>query len=353
MSSQEKLQPHYSSEAYRPDRIPKQAASLGRGLVQKFTCTRLPWGYTQDVIPVSIMEDPKPESMRFWEQSEKQKTAMKANGEYIPRPLEDIELHSKYDHARFRFAQLPSRSQFWLLLSTICKWGIVILLPASFFMDLIFEIDSGEFNIIELSRNSITILLATGLIPTWAVSTIIVNYFPRLWFKPPNGPLWELNRVTGQAIVFDSTHPQTVSRGEDFVAPFYEFDAYIVTAPDRQGLPVNGLQLIHRYGGAQINLNSLFTPDNTTQKPCATWDFLQNFMDTQRPLPDIPLYEPYRQLDPVTAIHDKKTNRPPRYWIDMDKDIFKTKVTEMLTRIDAIDTLRRPNLMAIHVSYVD
>lgn len=100
----------YSSKAYRSDRIPQQAASTERSLLHKATGIRLPWGNTQDVIPDNIMEDPTPESMRFWEQWEKEKKELKENGEYQPRPFEDGELHCKYDHERFRFSQLPYRS---------------------------------------------------------------------------------------------------------------------------------------------------------------------------------------------------------------------------------------------------
>lgn len=353
MSKTAEPQLYYSHEAYRSDRIPLQAGSEKRSVLHKFTGTRLPWGYTQDVVPDNIMEDPKPESMRFWEQCEKEKAEMKANGKYVPRPFEDVELHCRYDHERFRFAQLPFRSQFWLSLRTFCKWGLIILLPLCILIDLLFEMDSAGFNIRELLNNSITVLVSKILLPPWLVSSVIVNYFPRVWFRPPGGPLWELNRVTGQVTIFNSADVKTQGQTHDIVAPFHEFDAYIVTSPDRQGLPTNVLQLAHRYSAATINLSALITPDNTTQKPCALWDFLQNFMDIQRPLPEIPLYEPYRSQDPTTSEYDEKNNRPTRYWIDMDNHTFKTKVKEMLGKIDSIDTFDRPNLMAKAVQYID
>ncbi|BAV77934.1 conserved domain protein [Pseudomonas chlororaphis subsp. aurantiaca] len=187
----------------------------------------------------------------------------------------------------------------------------------------------------------------------WAIGHTIVNYFPHVWFRPPKGPLWELNRRTGLVTFFDYKHFKKDGVIDEVIAPFYEFDAYIVTSPDRQGLPMNGLFLIHRYRDIRINFNDLSTPDNTTQKPCALWDFLQNFMDVSRPLPELPRYESHRHLDPVTAEYDRKTGREPRYWIDMDNDTFKAKVKEMLGRIDVIDTFSRPNLMAKHVKYVD
>ncbi len=188
---------------------------------------------------------------------------------------------------------------------------------------------------------------------SWVVGYIVINHFPRIWFRPPKGPLWELNRRTGLVTFFDYKRFKKEGVIDEVVAPFYEFDAYIVTSPDRQGSPMNGLFMIHRYRDIRINFNSLIAPDNTLQRPCALWDFFQNFMDISRPLPELPMYEPYRHLDPVTAEYDRQHQRAPRYWIDMDDATFKAKVKEMLGKIDAIDTFNRPTLMANHVQYSD
>ncbi|AZC33975.1 hypothetical protein C4K38_6060 [Pseudomonas chlororaphis subsp. piscium] len=349
------VQPYYGSDAYRLDRVPEQTASTERGWLSKFSGTRLPWGNTQEVAPDSIMEDPKPESMRFWEQWEKEKAEMKANDTYVPRPLEHIDLHYKYDHERFRFAQLPFRSQFWLYMKGIGKWAFIILAPITVLAHLTVMPASVEtpWNFTyDLLVNLYSWMLGVPLL-CGVIGHIVVNHFPKFWFRPPKGPLWELNRRTGLVTFFDYKHFKKDGVIDEVVAPFYEFDAYIVTSPDRQGLAMNGLFLIHRYRDIRINLNNLIIPDNTTQRPCALWDFLQNFMDVSRPLPELPLYEPYRHLDPVTAEYDRRIGRKPRYWIDMDNDTFKAKVKEMLGRIDAIDTFSRPNLMTKHVKYVD
>ncbi|TMN72493.1 hypothetical protein CWB85_06710 [Pseudoalteromonas sp. S1727] len=47
------------------------------------------------------------------------------------------------------------------------------------------------------------------------------------------------------------------------------------------------------------------------------WERLVRFMDNTKPLPDIPEYEGYRYLDPITAEFDKQNNRPEVYWRDM------------------------------------
>ncbi|TVP87703.1 MAG: hypothetical protein EA348_12415 [Pseudomonadaceae bacterium] len=134
-------------------------------------------------------------------------------------------------------------------------------------------------------------------------------------------------------------------------APFHEFDAYINTTPDRQGLPMNVLSLEHRYSDISIYFGDILPPDSNTQQPCALWDFIQNYMDTSHPLPDAPLFEEHRHNDPTTVEHDKATGRPPRYWRDMDDEAFKEALNTMRARVGVINTFTRPNIMAQYVDY--
>jgi hypothetical protein len=190
----------------------------------------------------------------------------------------------------------------------------------------------------------------------WGLGSLVINHFPHLWFKPSRGPIWELNRRTGLVTVFDydnnGEYKKNGTVGE-ITAPFYEFDAFLATSPDRQGLPMNFLYLAHRYRDITINFASLMAPDRLPQPPLALWDFFQNYMDSSRPLPELPCFEKYRHLDPVSIEHDRQTARNPRYWIDMDDETFAEKLKEMSGRIHLIDTMRRPNVMAQYVEYVD
>jgi hypothetical protein len=82
----------------------------------------------------------------------------------------------------------------------------------------------------------------------------------------------------------------------------------------------------------------------------ALWDFLQQYMDVSKPLPDILALEPFRHLDPVTAEHDQRTGRPARYWRDMDEQAFKARINEITdTRKVNMD---RQNIMVRHVRYM-
>ncbi|SDR80691.1 hypothetical protein SAMN05216198_0473 [Halopseudomonas litoralis] len=181
----------------------------------------------------------------------------------------------------------------------------------------------------------------------WAVASLIIHKFPRLWVKPGKGPKWELNRRTGMITLFEYRRKKVTEKR----APFQEFDAYINTTPDRQGLPMNGLSLEHRYEDIRIFFGDIQPPDRNTQQLCALWDFIQNYMDTSRPLPDAPLFEEHRRNDPTTAEHDQATGRNPRYWIDMDEDTFKKEQMLMRSRVNVINTFSRTNLMAQYVEY--
>ncbi|WP_244901481.1 hypothetical protein [Pseudomonas indica] len=350
-------QPFYANTAYNPASIPDQPPSVERSWIKRFAKVRLPWGNTQDVAPERILCDLKPSSLRFWEAAEKERLEQKAQGTYVPPLFEGIDLHQKYDHEHFRYALLSKRSHFWLLMLGGGRFIFLISIFILLIMYLAELIDTDD-SWLELAASyipTLSILLAPPL-ACWLIGVFVIRFFPRLWFKPSRGPLWELNRRTGLVTVFDydnnGEYKKNGTIGE-ITAPFYEFDAYIATSPNRQGLPMNVLYLAHRYRDIVINFGSLVAPDRCPQLPCALWDFLQNYMDTSRPLPDLPSYEQYRPLDPVTAEHDRRTGRDPRYWIDMDDETFKGKVKDMLRRIDAIDTMSRFNLMVRHVHYTD
>ena len=132
----------------------------------------------------------------------------------------------------------------------------------------------------------------------------------------------EFNRVTGQ-VTF------ALGKGRFFEAPFVEFDAYVERVVQRGGLFYR-LMFVHRYTGKTFNKTWLSGVEADKNDVMALWDMLQRFMDVSQPIPDMPRFEPFRHLDPVTAEHDRKTSRPPRYWRDLDLEEWKqNEGTEM------------------------
>ncbi|MGE8187577.1 hypothetical protein [Pseudomonas sp. NPDC086278] len=348
---------YYAKTAYGASETPQQERSTERSWIMRFAKARLPWGNPDDVCPVSFVEDYSPNDLRHQEQIKRERNDQIARGTYCSSPYELIDFHMTDDHERFRYALLPVSSQFWIHLYSIGRfifWFLLFIMSATSLLILI-TTDEDRIETAYYLLKFSSIALGVPLI-SWTVGKLVIHKLPNLWIKPSRGPIWELNRRTGLVTVFDyknnGEYKKNGTIGE-LTAPFYEFDAYIATSPDSQGMPMNVLYLAHRYRNIMINFGALLCPGPETQPACALWDFIQNYMDVSRPLPDLPQYEEYRHLDPTTAEYDRLTGRNPRFWIDMDDATFKQVVKEMHQRVASIDTFQRPNLMAGYVTYVD
>lgn len=348
----------YTPTVYRPDRIPEQPPSTERSWLKKLGRVRLPWGNTQELAPAKFFHKDSPKRLRIREQVEREDAEKKANGTYKPRITETEDFHYIHDHQRYRFAQLSVGGRFWMNLYVFGKWGFIFLLLPALFAHIV-DISTGDESWLEGTKSAVIEVYSWILGPPlamWFIGGLVIHKLPKLWVRPSRGPLWELNRQTGMVTVFDydnnGEYKKNGTIGE-LTAPFHEFDAYVISSPDRQGLPMNVLKLSHRYRDIRLGFGPILHQSDDANEHFALWDYLQNYMDVSRPLPDIPYLEQYRHLDPTTAEHDRRTGRDPRYWVDMDDETFKAKVDEILTGIRNIDTLRRPNLMAQYCQYVD
>ena len=100
-----------------------------------------------------------------------------------------------------------------------------------------------------------------------------------------------------------------------FVAPFYEFDPVMQLQITPHGGHDYVLWLHHRYTDTKVCLGmKMHSLGLDKANIYAFWDSLQRFMDVEQPLPDLPVLEQSRHLDPVTAAHDAAIGRPERYW---------------------------------------
>lgn len=109
-----------------------------------------------------------------------------------------------------------------------------------------------------------------------------------------------------------------------FIAPFYEFDPVMQLQVTPHGGHDYVLWLHHRYTDNKVCLGMKMHSLGLDKANLYTfWDTLQRYMDVEQPLPDLPVLEQSRHLDPVTAAHDAAIGRPERYWRDRTFEDWK------------------------------
>jgi hypothetical protein len=116
-----------------------------------------------------------------------------------------------------------------------------------------------------------------------------------------------------------------------FTHPFIEFDCILASNPNHQGLLSYRLMLVHRYSNYKhgVNIGSLVGVNAPVAEYHRLWNMIQQYMDVSKPLPDIPMLEPFRHLDPTTAVYDQQHQRNPNYWRSMSDEEFDKTLTEM------------------------
>src|SRR5690606_12750837 len=146
-------------------------------------------------------------------------------------------------------------------------------------------------------RNALVNILSWALglpLGMWAVGGRVIHKLPKRWSGPCRGPLWDPNRQTGTRAAcgdHNKLTPKTHGTIGEHIAPFHDFDAYVISSPDRQGLPLNVLTLSHRYRDIRMNFAPLVHQSDDVNEHFALWDYIQNYMDVSRPLPDVPYLE--------------------------------------------------------------
>ncbi len=336
---------YYEDAAYRSDALPEQAdqhQEQNRSKLGRSASFRLPWGKARDVLPPSFLSDHSPRLLR---ELEKREDLSKKIG-----------LQSENNHECFRYATLAFRARFFDMMNALGKLGTFILVPILFLTYLFALSASGD------SETWPTVLDTTidyGLVTVapvltmWLVSNLAIRFCTGFLLKAGQGPKWELNRRTGMVTVWQYPRklPFMPRKPPNVIEkPFYEFDAWCCARVDRHG-SLFDLVLSHRYSKLDVTVGDILGSHGHPNMCYAFWDFIQNYMDVTRPLPDFPLIEKYRHMDPVTADHDRNAGRPERYWRDMDMETFKKKVNRMHTDVTIIDTASRPNLMAEKLNY--
>ena len=119
-----------------------------------------------------------------------------------------------------------------------------------------------------------------------------------------------------------------------FSAPLYEFDATLEFRPGPHGNSGFAIWLHHRYASVEVFLGGkIQSLGMNLEEALAFWDTLQRYMDVTQPLPELPILEQFRHLDPTTAAHDRQSKRDPRRWRDMPYRVWERRGrAEMIKR---------------------
>lgn len=346
-SSASRVGDYYGQYAYRSDAIPpqkNQMAELNQTGLDRSASLRLPWGNTLEVVPPTFMSGNPPKKLRKLEKKE---------------DLADkLGLYVENSHECYRYAPLAFQARFFDMTSVLGKLWTYLFSPvyviSVVLMSPLFTQSNKNLPEYLQGLGLPGFLILSGGLLLLLISDLAFRLFPKWLHQNGRGPEWEFNRRTGMIKVWQYSRKfPFLPRKPPVVIekPFYEFDAWCCARVDRFGTLFD-LVLSHRYSKLDVTVGDILGAHGSATMCYAYWDFIQNYMDITKPLPELPMLERYRPLDPTTAEHDQKTGRPPRYWRDMDDETFKKKVDRMFTDVTIIDTAQRRNLMAEKLNYV-
>jgi len=332
-------QHYYGDYAFNSANIPMQprprAARIGA------LSLPLPWGGTQEFIPPTFWRHMRPKYLREVEEREREEPGRAARL--------SKKFGTAFDHRCIRYAPASVWSNLWFYMEGFGRWFFFLILGTPIISTPFVMFALKESSMAEMLSAIIGISIWT-LIPclaAWLIGYLGITFIPEEHLEKPSrkGSVWEMNRQTGMVTIFAREKGQFSKYGIEgnFTAPFYEFDAAIHTIPDHQGLPWNMLNLLHRYTPVGIDFGVVMGKQRLVEPCMAMWDFWQRYMDISQPLPDIPVLEQYRHLDPTTAEYDRRNARPPRFWRDMDEKTFDEKLKEIGDTSSV--NMNRPDLM--------
>ncbi|PPC75659.1 hypothetical protein C4K68_19370, partial [Pokkaliibacter plantistimulans] len=140
------------------------------------------------------------------------------------------------------------------------------------------------------------------------------------WLIKHTRPQYELNRRTGMVTVW-----HRFRRKVKACIPFSEWGCVVefnkfhlaVNTTYKTVLVCTGPK---KYRIDLVKLND--TDPKSLGEAERLWSFVQQYMDISKPLPDVPLWEFFRQLDPTTRAFDARRQRKRRLWRDMKQGTF-------------------------------
>lgn len=323
---------YYDKTAWRPDENPGPKRRPRPRLDTRSASFRSQWTagqklakhYVKDLVPGNFLE--------LWPPDLEEDSATYVEvGKGAEKRKEPV---AWMTHESFRWTTLPTSAWVWLLSKAIARVIIITGVPLAIMTNILLLIaDVGTFDemVYEAWLPAIKYIGAPCLI-LWFGVGFLERFSPDLIYKSPKGPTWEFNRRTGMVTLFCDPQKRGQAGKVQWQSPFEEFDCFVHMGPTSQGLPLYYGVIVHRHREEAMYLTALQAASSSDRGHKALWNFWCQYMDSTAPLPDIPLLEPHRHEDPVTAEYDKQTGRSPRYWRDMDEATYAVKTKQMYER---------------------
>ena len=285
----------YSDNAYRADRIPTLPPGGHAKMDRAFQ--RLPWGHYQSPVVPSTLKAQLAYARSFTNK-------------------QDCEDGFPWSESVFTIGKgFLNWLQGTLHMLYLCAWFGLYLALLPFFVGVI-----GTFTH-NPSMEGVVILLETTLymyLPI--ILCFLIGKYGRLLLVQHNEKRLRSN-PTG---LYRREGLVRVKRKSDvFEAPFIEFDAYRMHTASGRGGRCYNLMLQHRYSNTQLWMKGLVTDAMNPKDINAYWSMIQQFMDVSGPLPDVPIFEPFRHRDPVTQAVDRKSGRDSFFWRNMTNDQWR------------------------------
>ncbi|HCW90681.1 MAG TPA: hypothetical protein DHU56_11635, partial [Marinobacter sp.] len=247
----------YESTAYRGNRREAESRAVGcQGKLFLKSWTQgspLEKSSRSGVFPPKVLETWSPEVMIEEDRNKKRFERESAGGGEVYEPAGWINSIS------IRYATLPRISWALLWMQHGGRIGLLLLGPI-FILTFIFGWtqlhDTRSFS--EFFREGVLPFILYLFLPLsvcWAVGRYLEKKHPRVVYRIPKGPKWELNRRTGMVTLYYD--PDTDERAGQInaQAPFDEWDGYLVTLPDHQGNLWYRLNLVHKTEEWALPLN--------------------------------------------------------------------------------------------------
>ena len=315
--------PGYASTAYRSNRKASGPTEPSRqsALFRKSWTMGVPLseGKLSGLIPPGFLDTWHPQRVREYEEIEKRKG--------ITELEERHTYHGRLDEECLRYATLPKVS--WALLWMQHGGRILFtwLFPIFLLVIVFGWTQLPEYmNFQKYFWDGIFPFLAYFFLPMllcWGTGRFLEKKYPKVVYQEPKGPLWELNRRTGMVTLFKNPEKDGQSGEIRGQAPFHEWDGYLLSLPDHQGNIWYRLVLVHKTQELALPMNQLLAATTNREDVLAYWDLIRQYMDVTKSLPDIPLFEAYRQLDLTTRAQDEKKRRDPLYWRNMNEEDYE------------------------------